>query len=155
MEHFVNLPRDATGLADDPCPTADRCVVSAIGDDLAVLGRPDASAAQKLDALKYLGHWVGDVHQPMHVSFEDDRGGNGIAVTGLCGAANLHSAWDNCILERTLGSDASAIAAALTVEITPAEKAAWSSSARKTGPTIVPDHDRPGHRLLRRGELSL
>ena len=93
-EHFVNLRRDAPGLAGDPCPTADRCVVSAISHDLAVLGRSDANAAQKLDALKYLSHWVGDVHQPLHVSFEDDRGGNGVAVTGLCGTgpiANLHS----------------------------------------------------------------
>jgi hypothetical protein len=30
--------------------------------------------------------WVGDIHQPLHVSFEDDRGGNSVLVTGLCDA---------------------------------------------------------------------
>jgi hypothetical protein len=42
-EHFVNLPRDAAELGDDPCPLAEKCVVSAIEDDLAVLASPDAT----------------------------------------------------------------------------------------------------------------
>jgi S1/P1 Nuclease len=74
-EHFVNLPRTATQLEDDPCPLDDICVVTAIEADWAVLSRASASEAEKLAALKYLGHWVGDVHQPLHVSFKDDRGG--------------------------------------------------------------------------------
>ena len=56
-------------------------------------------------ALFELGHFVGDVHQPLHVSFADDRGANGIdaSVSGGCGhfgyrAENLHGVWDNCIL---------------------------------------------------------
>jgi len=38
----------------------------------------------KLASLKYLGHWVGDIHQPLHVSFADDRGGNFIRESGPC-----------------------------------------------------------------------
>jgi hypothetical protein len=56
-----------------------------------------------------LGHWVGDIHQPLHVSFADDRGGNGIdaRLTGRCGRSkfrpdNLHAVWDNCLLEAGL-----------------------------------------------------
>jgi S1/P1 Nuclease len=64
-EHFVNLPRDATGLDDDECPMAEECVVSAIEDDFAVLALPDATDQEKLAALKFLGHWVGDIHQPL------------------------------------------------------------------------------------------
>jgi hypothetical protein len=64
VEHYVNLPRDAEGFAKDPCPVADKCVVSAIEKDLAVLSSPGAREQEKLEALKYLGHWVGDVHQP-------------------------------------------------------------------------------------------
>ena len=51
-EHFVNLPRDATGLDDIECPLAEECVVSAIEHDFAVLASFDATDAEKLAALK-------------------------------------------------------------------------------------------------------
>ena len=83
-EHFVNLPRAAIGLGDDPCPMGPPCVVTAIDADLAILSQADAPAPARLAALKFLGHWVGDVHQPLHVSFKDDRGAmrslNGIRI---------------------------------------------------------------------------
>src|SRR5262245_52434433 len=93
-EHFVNLPRSATGLGDQPCPVDAPCVVTAIETDLAALTRAGATDAEKLVALKFLGHWVGDVHQPLHVSFKDDKGGNDIHEDGPC-AENLHAAWDS------------------------------------------------------------
>ena len=60
----------------------------------------------KLAALKFLGHWVGDLHQPLHVSFEDDRGGNEIAVHGEC-SGKLHGAWDTCLVLKTVSEDVS------------------------------------------------
>src|SRR5450755_274362 len=74
-EHFLNLPRDSDGLHSETCPGASACVVTAIKKDFEVLSSSNASEAQKLASLKFLGHWVGDIHQPLHVSFEDDRGG--------------------------------------------------------------------------------
>jgi hypothetical protein len=126
-EHYVNLPRHARGLDEaDPCPRAGRCLLTAIEEDLAVLASPAASEAAKLAALKFLGHWVGDLHQPLHVGFADDRGGNVIETEGSC-ADGLHAAWDGCILKQTLGRDVSAVVARLQ-EITPAERAAWVAS---------------------------
>jgi hypothetical protein len=61
-EHFVNLPRSATGLGDDPCPLGAPCVVTAIDAALSILSQADAPAPDRLAALKFLGHWVGDVH---------------------------------------------------------------------------------------------
>ena len=72
----------ADGLLSETCPGASACVVTAIGKDFEVLKSTAASPAQKLASLKFLGHWVGDIHQPLHVSFEDDRGGNSVLVTG-------------------------------------------------------------------------
>jgi hypothetical protein len=69
-------------LDEDPCPLATDCVVSAIDKDLAVLSSPSASQQERLEALQYLGHWVGDIHQPLNVSFEDDRGGKSVGVSG-------------------------------------------------------------------------
>jgi hypothetical protein len=46
----------------------------------------------RLIVLKSVGHWIGDIHQLLHVSFEDDRCNN-IRVNGRC-AGNLHATWD-------------------------------------------------------------
>ena len=85
-------------------------------------------------ALKYLGHFMGDIHQPLHVSFQDDRGGNSVDTTGICGS-NLHSAWDTCLLKMAVGSNPLAAAFALEAEITDADRTAWAAAARSTGPT--------------------
>jgi len=76
-----------------------RCLFSALRDDEAVL-RSRVNDRFKLKALKYFSHWVGDIHQPFHVSFEDDRGGNQIYLTkdSAC-KKNLHSVWDRCIVD--------------------------------------------------------
>jgi hypothetical protein len=70
---------------------ADRCVLAAIDQDLAVLSSPAAGDREQLDGLKFRGHSVGDVHRPLHVSFQDDRGRNGLKVAGALCAGSLHS----------------------------------------------------------------
>jgi nuclease S1 len=94
-----------------------------------VLSSPTASNRDRLDALKFLGHGVGDVHQPLHVSFEDDRGGNGVEVTGgVCGG-NVHSVWDSCIIGQVLGTDIAAIAGQLRAGITDQQRSEWLASS--------------------------
>ena len=78
----------------------------------------------QLRLLKSLGHWVGDIHQPLHVSFDDDRGGNLVAIAGPC-KANLHAVWDTCIIEKKIGLDYMDIAAKLRAEITEKDRADW------------------------------
>jgi hypothetical protein len=126
-EHFLNLPRDSDGLHSETCPGASACVVTAIKKDFDVLSSPNASQAQKLASLKFLGHWVGDIHQPLHVSFEDDRGGNSILVIGICGT-NLHAAWDTCLVLRAVGEDVNQAATELMKTITPARIESWTHS---------------------------
>jgi hypothetical protein len=79
----------------------------------------------------FLGHWVGDVHQPLHVSFADDRGGNGVLVTGECGASNLHSAWDTCLVTKAVGADVGEAATELMKSITPAKIQSWTQTGPK------------------------
>ena len=123
-EHYVNVPRSAKGIdAAHPCPLADRCVVSAILNDARDLAL-STDVNDQLRLLKSLGHWVGDIHQPMHVSFEDDRGGNLVAIEGPC-RYNLHAVWDNCIIEKKIGLDYADIAGKLRAEITDADRASW------------------------------
>ena len=83
-EHFLNLPRDSKGLSSDGCPPADACVLTAILSDFKVLQAKENTDASRLIALKSLGHWVGDIHQPLHVSFLDAKRGNvGIGLMAL------------------------------------------------------------------------
>ena len=126
-EHFVNLARDSRGLPPDNCPGFHACVVSAIRKDAAVLSSSSADDSAKLAALKFLGHWVGDIHQPLHVSFEDDRGGNNITVAGEC-RGNLHAAWDSCLVVKAVGTDVAAAATDLMKSITPAKIEEWTHS---------------------------
>src|SRR3954451_242998 len=98
-EHYVNLTRDAADLGAEPCPLADRCVVSSIDKDIAVLSSPTAGEVRRLMALKYLGHFTAALHQPLHVSFQDDLGGNRVDTSGRSDG-NLHSAWDTCIFRK-------------------------------------------------------
>jgi S1/P1 Nuclease len=126
-EHFLNLPRDSDGLHSETCPVASACVVTAIRKDFEVLSSRNASQAQKLASLKFLGHWVGDIHQPLHVSFEDDRGGNSIPVTGICGT-NLHAAWDTCLVLKAVGEGVGEAATELMKTITPAKIESWTHS---------------------------
>ncbi len=130
-EHFVNLPRSATQLENDSCPLVDKCVVMAIEVDLQIVADAGATDASKLDALKFLGHWVGDIHQPLHVSFRDDRDGNSIKVSGPC-SRNLHAVWDSCIIETKLGTDIRNIATDLRDAVTPADRVQWNRTGPKT-----------------------
>jgi nuclease S1 len=125
-EHFLNVPRSAHAV--DPaklCFGALQCVASAILDDARDLAL-STDDNDRLRLLKSLCHWVGDIHQPFHVSFEDDKGGNLIDSTGLC-AYSLHLAWDICIIEKKIGHDAGAIATELESEISDADRRAWAS----------------------------
>ena len=88
----------------------------------------DETDANRLFALESLGHWVGDIHQPLHVSFVDDRGGNTIPASGCTGARNLHAVWDSCLVVGTVGSDVVKALAGLMATITPEIQAQWSST---------------------------
>jgi len=127
-EHYVNLPGGAEGFIESPCPLADKCVISAIEKDLAALSSSGVTEQEKLEALKYFGHWVGDVHQPLHVSFEDDRGGNEVGISGGLCSWDLHSVWDSCIIEEGPGEEAYAIARDLLDEVTDDDRRTWRAS---------------------------
>jgi nuclease S1 len=126
-EHFLNVPRTATAFVDDRCPQAPQCLFTAIRQDMQVLSSSD-SPPRRLEALKFLGHWVGDIHQPLHVSYADDKGGNDIDAEGVCSEDTLHVVWDICLVEDGLGRDVSAIVEQLRSELTDADRAQWTQS---------------------------
>jgi hypothetical protein len=125
-EHFLNLPRDSAGLSSDQCPLAPKCVLTAILNDQKILASRGATDADRSLALKSLGHWVGDIHQPLHVSFEDDRGGNTISVSGC--DRNLHAVWDNCLVDYAVGRNVVKAANSMMAAITPDMLNQWTDT---------------------------
>jgi hypothetical protein len=125
QDHFINMPRSTQAVTTADCPMAQSCAFSAIHSDFLVLLDPQATDTEKLLALKLLGHWVGDVHQPMHVSFQDDRGANSNRVDPENENANLHGVWDYTIIARIIGDDYAEIAAKLRDDISDQQRAEW------------------------------
>lgn len=141
--HFVDIPRDAgqyVPARDCPSSPEGDCVIQEIERAFAVLSNPGEERCARAAALKYIIHFVGDMHQPLHSAadtqdaeaiangFETDRGGNLKFVTWLGSAKNsfgdnwqLHAVWDSAIIDATSPNEAS-LTGALVSALTPAQK---------------------------------
>lgn len=144
--HFVNIEIDGD-LQYDPardCHAGD-CVVAQIERDEAVLAG-NAPAARKAEALKFLIHFVGDVHQPLHAGDHHDRGGNMVRVVLRRGRPeSLHHVWDDDVVAE-LGRDPAAVARGIDGTFAPAQKAAlmapappsaWAEASARLAKTVV------------------
>jgi hypothetical protein len=91
--HFVNISDDgdprrpAAGAVENVVTAIDRFQRSLVSDSL--------SEEERGVALRFLVHFVADIHQPLHVGRAEDRGGNRIEVTYQDVATNLHAFWDS------------------------------------------------------------
>ncbi len=106
--HYVNIEIDETQYEPDRhCPDR-QCVVGQIERFRETLSSPQAIVEKRQKALKYLVHFVGDLHQPLHAGQNHDRGGNDVKVEFLGQTVNpftkkpwnLHQVWDNGLLEQ-------------------------------------------------------
>ena len=119
--HYVNFPRDS--CAFDPrrdCPDG-KCVVGAIARQLEVLAS-NAPDENRLIALKFLVHFVGDVHQPLHAGYFDDKGGNKYQLQAFMRGSNLHAFWDTGLI-RNLNEGTEVLTARLSRMPTPGKTA--------------------------------
>jgi len=103
--HFVDIPAGQSYLASRDCPVTaaspqGECVIGAIRHFQQVLADPQ-QAAQHSDALKWIVHFVGDIHQPLHCDNHNDRGGNEVTVKFFKQTTNLHAVWDTGIITKT------------------------------------------------------
>lgn len=102
------------------------CVVDKVREFTAELASPATSQLERVLALKYLLHFVGDLHQPLHAANNQDRGGNCVLIALGARTVNLHAWWDTVVVGE-LGSDPVSLATLLTVAITPAQIAQWQA----------------------------
>jgi hypothetical protein len=126
--HFVDIPYGEMHYnAARDCPATEKgdCVIAEIARATADLRDAGTAAVQRAEALKYLIHFVGDLHQPLHAIDNKDRGGNDVRVLALRADdgrnTNLHAAWDTGLINLSDETEAARAARLLsaTLEIHP------------------------------------
>jgi len=96
--HFVAIPLSAAAY-DEKRDCADgNCIVVALNKKKMIL-ESGGPRNERAEALKYVVHLVGDVHQPLHCADNDNRGGNMVQVKFLGQISNLHKVWDFDMIE--------------------------------------------------------
>jgi hypothetical protein len=104
--HYSNTyPWHYTDWADDAHDHDESAssgkLMGAINDQLAVLKDANATREQKEFSLKFVVHLIGDLHQPLHVGNGLDQGGNLCKVSYMGQTMNLHSVWDEGLINYT------------------------------------------------------
>jgi hypothetical protein len=121
--HYVDVPLDeprydARFAGDDP---RKGCIVPKLTEFLNVLGNPDRPVEERRVALRFVIHLVGDLHQPLHVGDNGDRGGNDTQVRFFARGSNMHRVWDFDMIDRA-GDSGSWMADLIALD-TPASRA--------------------------------
>ncbi|WP_423141852.1 S1/P1 nuclease [Parablastomonas sp. CN1-191] len=81
------------------------CVSAQIERNLRLLSDRTLPSAQRLEALAFLVHFIGDIHMPLHSGDAADAGGNAVKGSyGIAPGTNLHSIWDGALAERAISS---------------------------------------------------
>ncbi len=113
--HYIDIPRGSKRGPLDPYCGSEGCVTKTIPEQLNILKDSSADPHLRADALRYIIHFVGDLHMPLHAATNDDKGGNCVPVRYLrrnphehnnSYTPNLHAIWDTAIVERDMeGAD--------------------------------------------------
>lgn len=95
--HYIKFGDERCRFDVDPAPDCKdgQCIVGAIERYTAIVTDRSRSDAERAEALRFVIHFVGDVHQPLHNGYRDDRGGNRYQVQFDGNGKNLHDIWDD------------------------------------------------------------
>ena len=109
--HYIDIPRGVSRGSIEQYCGAEGCVTKAIAEEWAILKDQHAQPRRRAEALRYLVHFVGDLHMPLHAITNNDEGGNCVAVryfrrrphpVNNSFVPNLHALWDTAIPERDM-----------------------------------------------------
>ena len=96
--HYVNIGGDGCVFSQPRDCAKGNCVVDAIPAQALLLADVTQPVAARAQALKFLVHFVGDIHQPLHAGHAEDKGGNTIQINFQGKGSNLHRLWDSGLL---------------------------------------------------------
>ena len=99
--HFSHTPKQACApfLMERDCGPKGRCIVTGIADFIVKASDLSIAQEERAEAIKFLVHLIADIHNPMHVGFAEDRGGNDIHLNNPLGVS-LHNVWDYVLVNR-------------------------------------------------------
>jgi len=109
--HYIDIPRGAPRGPLAAYCGSEGCILQAIADQTEILKDHNADPQKRANAIRYLVHFVGDLHMPLHASTNNDEGGNCDPVRYFrrrprehhnSFTPNLHALWDTAILERDM-----------------------------------------------------
>jgi len=134
--HFINTPDWQCAFT----PATDcgnlSCVYGAILNYTARSAKQ--TGEQQYEALKFLDHFLGDIHQPLHVSFLSNLGGNTIEGTYYGASENLHHVWDYNILNTRITNDFSGDQQSYINYLIQQLKGPWKSNATEWASCVTP-----------------
>jgi hypothetical protein len=140
--HYVDIPLKAGHLDLARDCAKQGCVVVKIAELRRVIHDPATPPDQRREALMFLIHFIGDMHQPLHCEDNDDRGGNSVQVQFFGRRSNLHSVWDSGLLGRVGSEDQllpalSRESAAHAGKYSKGSVAKWAEESHKTARKVV------------------
>ena len=99
--HYVDIPKGESNYDPERDCKDGNCVIEAIERFKATLADKTEENSLRVQALKFLVHFIGDLHQPLHCADNNDRGGNDVKVKFFGESSNLHKVWDSGIIKHT------------------------------------------------------
>ncbi len=135
--HYANLPADAIRYDDTSMRPPEGNVVSGVTRFAAQLVDAEASELERRQALMFLVHFVGDLHQPLHAGNAEDRGGNDIDISWFGSERRLHSIWDSGIIDAASGEPWPVMGDRLYREVTPQDRLAWTVNDPLPGDSVL------------------
>mgnify|MGYP003629801007 CR=1 FL=1 len=96
--HYVNITFDKTYTEIEPNPEGD--IIQAIKFCIKILKDNKTTEVEKAFHLKLLVHFMGDLHQPLHLGLEEDKGANDFQVRWFNDGTNLHAVWDSKMIDQ-------------------------------------------------------
>ncbi len=116
--HYIDIPRNAPhGSLENYCRASIGCITSAIEHQVATLRAQNASSQARAEAIRFIIHFVADLHQPLHCVTDNDLGANCVPIEFFdippveknwqseTYAPNLHGIWDSSMIEHMKGGE--------------------------------------------------
>ncbi len=154
--HYIDIPRDAprsASVLEESCPASTGCVTSALEQQVALLRDDSTDPRVRADALRFVIHFVGDLHQPLHCVTNNDEGGNCVPVDFFGNppvernpqfesySPNLHAIWDSGIIQRMKGQESTREWATTLDQKFSTQDAAWQKAGVNIDDWVWESHD--------------
>jgi len=148
--HYIDVPLGAPRGPLAPFCSSEGCVTQAIADQLAILKDKSADPRARANAIRYIVHFVGDLHMPLHATTDNDEGGNCDPVhyfrrqpheSHNSYTPNLHALWDTAIVERDMEGADPAEYADFLLQVFSSDLAKWQAAGIHVDDWAWESHD--------------